>query len=271
MTSRGRGRPAGPDRLLRPALPRAVPDPRAARRARAHDAGGVHQAPPAPAHWDTLVRARAIENQAFVVAADQIGDPPARQRELRRLPDRGSVGRRPRARGRRGVLRGRRPGPRAPGRGRGSRCRAWPTACRRPTAGPRRRGSDGRHPARRRGRQAPPDPRRRDHRVRAPGLPPLPRLRRGGRGRGGLRARLPLLRLQGGDPQRALPRALADHARRDRRDRPPPGGARPRQALPGRQLHHRLLPPRAGPDEGDHRGGHARGQLVRPAPPGEDP
>ena len=39
----------------------------------------------------------------------------------------------------------------------------------------------------------------------------------------------------------------------------------------GRQLHHRLLPPRAGPDEGDHRGGHARGELVRPHPPGEDP
>ena len=30
-------------------------------------------------------------------------------------------------------------------------------------------------------------------------------------------------------------------------------------------VHHRLVPPRAGPDEGDHRRGHARGQLVRRA------
>ena len=27
-------------------------------------------------HWETLVRARAIENQAFVVAANQIGSHP---------------------------------------------------------------------------------------------------------------------------------------------------------------------------------------------------
>ena len=38
-----------------------------------------------------------------------------------------------------------------------------------------------------------------------------------------------------------------------------------REALLGRRLHHRLLPPRPGPDEGDHRRGHARGELVRRA------
>ena len=37
------------------------------------------------------------------------------------------------------------------------------------------------------------------------------------------------------------------------------------------ELHHRLLPPRAGPDEGDHRRGHARGELLRPPAPGQDP
>ena len=72
-------------------------------------------------------------------------------------------------------------------------------------------------------RQAPPDPRRGDPRLRPPRLPPLPRVRRRRRGGRRLRARLPLLRVEGGDPQHALHRALADHARRDRRDRPQAG------------------------------------------------
>ena len=33
-----------------------------------------------------------------------------------------------------------------------------------------------------------------------------------------------------------------------------------------RVVHHRVLPSRPGPDEGDHRRGHARGELVRRAP-----
>ena len=42
-----RRRPARPDHLLRPALPRAVPDPRAARRAHRHGAGQLHARSPA--------------------------------------------------------------------------------------------------------------------------------------------------------------------------------------------------------------------------------
>ena len=69
------------------------------------------------AHWEILIRARAIENQAFVVAADQIGDASAGQGELRRLDDRRPVGRGARARPRRGVLHRREPRLRPPGRG----------------------------------------------------------------------------------------------------------------------------------------------------------
>ena len=36
-------------------------------------------------------------------------------------------------------------------------------------------------------------------------------------------------------------------------------------------LHHRLLPPRARPDEGDHRRGDPGGELVRAHPPARDP
>ena len=39
--------------------------------------------------------------------------------------------------------------------------------------------------------------------------------------------------------------------------------ARAREARRDRLVHHRQLPPRPRPDEGDHRRGHARGELVR--------
>ena len=65
----------GLTRLLRPALPRAVP-------ALALDGGATVLAVPADftlltgkAHWEVLLRARAVENQAFVLATGQHGYP----------------------------------------------------------------------------------------------------------------------------------------------------------------------------------------------------
>ena len=116
------------------------------------------------------------------------------------------------------------------------------------------------------GRPTPADPRRRGARLRPPGLPRLPRLRHRRRGGRRLRARLPLLRFQGGDAEQALHRALvAAAARRSRRSTAAPIPAA-REARRGRRLHHRLLPPRPGADEGDHRRGHPGGELVRRAP-----
>ena len=45
----------------------------------------------------------------------------------------------------------------------------------------------------------------------------------------------------------------------------------PREARRDRAVHHRLLPPRPRADEGDHRRGHPRRQLVRRHPPARDP
>ena len=58
------------ERLLRPALSRAVP--RAARR-RAAGAQRLHLCRPGQAHWELLLRARAVENLAYVVAPAQGG------------------------------------------------------------------------------------------------------------------------------------------------------------------------------------------------------
>ena len=66
-------------------------------------------------HWEVLLRARAIEDQAFVVAANQVGEHAPGPRLRRALDDRRSVGGRPRAGARRRDLRGGRARPRAPG------------------------------------------------------------------------------------------------------------------------------------------------------------
>ena len=71
--------------------------------------------PTGSAHWEPLLRARAIENQAFVLAPGQVGPGAAPLRLLGPLDDRRPVGRGPRpGRARRG-LRGRRPGSRRAG------------------------------------------------------------------------------------------------------------------------------------------------------------
>ena len=91
------------------------------------------------AHWDTLVRARAIENQAFVIAADQIGTHPPDNESFggsQIVDPWGEVLARARRRGDASWP----PTSTSPARTRcASRCRRWPTACRPPTAGKRRR------------------------------------------------------------------------------------------------------------------------------------
>ena len=68
------------DRLLRPALPRALPAAGRRRRARSSPSPPRSPSPTTRDHWEPLIRARAIENQAFVVAANQIGEHPPSHR-----------------------------------------------------------------------------------------------------------------------------------------------------------------------------------------------
>ena len=153
-----------------------------------------------------------------------------------------------------------RPRPRRSGRDPRAAARAAPPPARRSTP-------DGLAQRPERGRQAAADPRRRRARLRPPGLQRVPRVghrRRGGRR---LRARLPLLPLQGRGARHALPRALERAARRDPRDSTRAGHPAAREAPRDRVVHRRLLPPRPRPDEGHHRRGHARGELLRPDPP----
>ena len=109
--------------------------------------------------------------------------------------------------------------------------RRWPTAAPTPTVGPSRvEGGSSMAEANEgaAGRQAPRDPRRRRPRLRPPGLPRDPGRRHRRRGRRRLRARLPLLPLQGGGDDRALHRALVAAAAGERR-------ARTRSDIPPRE------------------------------------
>ena len=169
-------------------------------------------------HWEVLLRARAIENQVFLIAPNQIGEAPPQYDSyghsaivdpwgevLAIAPTRSASSP---------------PTSTSPPRiGSASRCPRSPTAGPRPTPGRSswRRTPDGLESAP--DRQAPPDPRRGDQGLRPPGLPLDPGLRHRRRGRRRLRARLPLLQLQGGGAERALHRALVAAARRDRRGR----------------------------------------------------
>ena len=264
---------AGPHRLLRPPLPGALPDPRPARRPARRRPLRLHRSPPAA----TTGRCCCGRGRSRTRSSSSPPTRSARRRPttlLRPLGDRRPLGGRAGDRPRRGVLHRRRPRLRRAGaRARVAALARQPPGPR-PIAGP---GSDRRPrlavspdgPGTA-GRQTPPHPRRRHPRLRPPGLPLDPRLRHRRRGRGRLRARLPLLQLQG----RGARTSCSSSAGRCcwRRSRRPTGGGEPAlEARRGGRLHRRLLPPRPGADEGDHRRGDAGGELVRPHPPRGDP
>ena len=73
VVARGAGPPRRDVGLLRPALPRALPAPGRRRAPRSSSCPAAFTAVTGRDHWEPLLRARAIENQAFVIAAGQHG------------------------------------------------------------------------------------------------------------------------------------------------------------------------------------------------------
>ena len=222
LADRRRRRPR-PDHLLRRPLPRALPDPRRPGRARSSPSPPRSRFATTRDHWEILLRARAIEGQAFVVAANQIGEHAPGIRSggrsmivdpwgvvLATAPDTETFVVAELDLERQAEIR-----------------RTLPSlANRRPRGVPLAHRGAGLVALQAGRRQAADHPRRRRARVRARGLPHLPRLghrRRGGRR---LRARLPLLQVQGPGARHAVPRALGRPAGRDpphrraRRSRP---------------------------------------------------
>ena len=78
-------------------FPELYRDARASRGARVLTVPAAFTVPTTRDHWEVLLRARAIENQCFVIAANQIGEHAAGHRVRRALDDRRPVGRRARA------------------------------------------------------------------------------------------------------------------------------------------------------------------------------
>ena len=220
-------RRAGAQRLLRPPVPGAVSDPRRARRPTADRALGVHDAD----------RARSLGGAA--------AGPGDREPGVRARPEPVRARRRPTTTPT-GARRSSIPGGTVLARPPTVRASSPPTSTSHAAGGdpllaavarqppprrlrwpePRRGGADDLEGTARRPPAA--DPRRGDPRLRPPGLQRLPGLRHRPRGERRLRARLPLLQLQGPGAQRALRRALVAAARRDR------GGGRARDPRPAR-------------------------------------
>ena len=65
---------ARPDHLLRPALPRALPRSSRSRGAKVLTVPAAFTETTTREHWEVLLRARAIEDQCFVIAANQVGE-----------------------------------------------------------------------------------------------------------------------------------------------------------------------------------------------------
>ena len=137
LSEAGDGDAARPDRLLRPPLSGALPDPRAARRAGDHAARRVHEGHRPGALGGPGARPRDRE-PGLRRGRRPDRHASARQGELRRLDDRRPLGRGTRPRARRGVLHRGEPRLRPPGRGARHSFRASPTASPAPTAGPTR-------------------------------------------------------------------------------------------------------------------------------------
>ena len=252
----------GHDHLLRPALPRALPHARR-RAARASSPSPPRsRSPTTRDHWEVLLRARAIEDQAFVVAANQVGAhaPGLRSGGRSMIVDPWGVvlAQAPDARARRR----RRPRPRRARRGSAASCRRSPTGARRSTRWP----ADGATPQRQ--RRPPPTSAARSStppcacspaRASTPAACRTSPTRRASPTASSTTTSSPRTRCS----TRCSSSAGTSCSRRSREvDRQRRAAPRDKLAR-DRGVHRRLLPPRPRADEGDHRRGDAGGELVR--------